>query len=473
MMIGLEVKRALKRGAHKHIFPTVKFSRLSRLVVISCCLFFLVYGGAFALEIPAFQSLLTQGTLSSDELGILVLDEENNPVFTWNESRKLKPASLSKIVTGAAALELLGTSCQFRTQLLYDGRIEGRTLNGSLFLRNGGDPTFTPARLPTFLADLKSKNVTRIEGNLVLDDSRFQEVRTAGWQRHVDSLNPKMFPLFVSLDPPANVSTSSKSWQKMRRNSRRFTEFSGRFVVYQNMAEPNLWTGYEFHRMLRQHGIQLSGKLIRGEVPAKAQLLSEIVSPLTQVVSRMMKSSDNFYADMLVRNLSAEFGEKPATFETGLSFVNLFLDQIQIPRSEYSFNSGSGFSHQNFISARALSSILNHLKNEDTVSSYLLSSLPIAGVDGTLQYRMRKTAAQGRIHAKTGYLRSVRTKTVQHSGAVTLAGFAERPDGKILTFVFLYNGRQSPYLIRSIFDKICVQMIGPPAPVPIALLAPP
>ncbi len=201
----------------------------------------------------------------------------------------------------------------------------------------------------------------------------------------------------------------------------------------------------------------------RGKVSRSAKVLAEIANPLTKVVSQMMKASNNFYADMLVRNIPVAFGERPGSFGTGIDFVTYYLDHVKIAHSEYSLNSGSGFSHQNMITPRALTKLLGHLKNERTVAPHFFSSLPVAGVDGTLRGRMRNTGAQGRVHAKTGFLRPISSGTIHLDGVVGLAGFGTRPDGKNLIFVFLYNGIRAPDVVRSTFDRICADLIGPVA----------
>jgi serine-type D-Ala-D-Ala carboxypeptidase/endopeptidase (penicillin-binding protein 4) len=144
-----------------------------------------------------------------------------------------------------------------------------------------------------------------------------------------------------------------------------------------------------------------------------------------------------------------------------------YLDHVKIRRSEYFLNSGSGFSHANVITPRAMIQLLTHLKSEPTVSSAFLSSLPVAGTDGTLARRMNKTAAQGRVRAKTGFLRSIPAKKLD--GAVSLAGYATQPGGRTFTFTFFYNGVASPDLVRSTFDNLSIVLAGgkpvdPPPP---------
>jgi D-alanyl-D-alanine carboxypeptidase/D-alanyl-D-alanine-endopeptidase (penicillin-binding protein 4) len=105
--------------------------------------------------------------------------------------------------------------------------------------------------------------------------------------------------------------------------------------------------------------------------------------------------------------------------------------------------------------------LLNHLKKEPGISSLFLPALPVAGKDGTLGGRMRGTSAQGRVRAKTGYLRPVVTQIQHLDGAVGLAGFATALNGRNYTFVFIYNGKASPQIVRNTFDKVCAEITGP------------
>jgi D-alanyl-D-alanine carboxypeptidase/D-alanyl-D-alanine-endopeptidase (penicillin-binding protein 4) len=102
--------------------------------------------------------------------------------------------------------------------------------------------------------------------------------------------------------------------------------------------------------------------------------------------------------------------------------------------------------------------LLTYLKNQKTISATFLSMFPVAGKDGTLVRRMKKTAADGRVRAKTGYLRPVPAKGFD--GAVSLAGFANHPNGRMFTFVFFYNGLAAPDVVRRTFDNICIVLVG-------------
>ncbi|MGH9857487.1 MAG: D-alanyl-D-alanine carboxypeptidase/D-alanyl-D-alanine endopeptidase, partial [Acidobacteriota bacterium] len=313
-----------------------------------------------------------------------------------------------------------------------------------------------------FLGALQQRKITRIDGNIVIDDSQYSDIHAKDWKSWHKSVNTGHYPLFVNIDPPTNLVPHSRQWRKAESRLRRLLDLNDTYVIYQNMAQPDLWTGHHFRSLLQRGGIRVDGKVIRGSTPAEAEVLATVSNPLTEVIHDMLKSSNNFYADMMIRNLAAEAGEKPATVQAGMEFIYVFLDHVGIGRDEYFLNCGAGFTHINYISAGALSKILNHLRSEDAISETFLDSLPVAGIDGTLKTRMRRTAAQGRVHAKTGYLGRVLTRFRKLDGVVALGGFVDTLNGNVMTFVFLYNGTRPPGVVRATFDKILVELVQEP-----------
>lgn len=411
-----------------------------------------------ALDQSKVLSLMMEKGLAFDQVGIIV-EDENGKIFAFNEKKHLKPASLTKILTAGTALELLGTDFQFKSQLLMDGSIKNHVLKGSIYIRNNGDPTFDLRSLTNFLSAVKNQKIQTINGDIVIDDSKQFDIRsrdTKSWQR---TPNPGNYPLFVNVDPPANVQPGSRSWKSAKKRLRRLMALNEDYVVYQNMVQPDLWTGQDFLLLLRKSKIRVTGRVIRGKVPEDAAEIAVVNTPLTLVIHNMLKSSNNFYADMLIRNFAAHSGADPITMEAGIKFLDSFLDRVGVSHEDYSLYSGSGFTHNGFITAGALCLVLNHLRAQPNVSTVFYDSLPVAGLDGTLKHRMRQTEAVGRVHAKTGYLASLVSRNKNTDGVVALAGFANTSAEKSLTFVFLYNGTLNPNTVRSIFDKMCVILV--------------
>jgi D-alanyl-D-alanine carboxypeptidase/D-alanyl-D-alanine-endopeptidase (penicillin-binding protein 4) len=421
-----------------------------------------------ALTVPAIAfdqsrvlDILQQQGLSEDQVG-MIIEDSTGKVFTLNETKKLKPASLMKILTAGASLNVLGPDFKFDTQLLSKGTVKNHVLKGSLYVKANGDPSFNSNDLYFFLGDLQKEGIKAIQGNIVIDDSKYSDIHTLSMRPWMQASNPGNYPLFINVDPPANIAPYSRSWLRAKKRLRRLLDLNDDYVIYQNMVEPDLWTGLDFLQLLKRSRISVTGKVIRGKIPDDARVIGSVTTPLTTVIHDMLKSSNNYYADMMIRNLAAQSGERPANVKAGMKFIYAFLDQAGVSHDDYSLNSGAGFTHRSYITAGALCAVLNHLRSQPEISPIFFASLPVAGTDGTLKYRMRKTEAQGKIHAKTGYLGRAISRYKLRDGVVALAGFATPTDGKTFTFVFLYNGTRSPQIVRNIFDKICVELVKDP-----------
>jgi serine-type D-Ala-D-Ala carboxypeptidase/endopeptidase (penicillin-binding protein 4) len=418
-----------------------------------------IFRSGSAFDTSSVYDIFFKHKLDPHQLG-MIIEDENGKLFALNDTKKLKPASLTKVLTAGAALEFLGSDYEFKTELFTDGVVGNRTLHGSLYLKAAGDPTFDTDKLIYFLSALERKNIKTVSGNIIIDDSDYSDLHTLNARPWLYATSRGNYPLFINVDPPANLVPFSRNWLKAERRVRRLLDLNDKFVIYQNMNQPDLWTGQHLAQLLRKHGIRVTGKVRRGRVPDSATVLHTVSNPLTKVIHEMLKSSNNYYADMMIRNLAAKAGEKPATVEAGMEFIYVFLDHVGIQRNEYVLSSGAGFTHTNYISAGALCRILNYVRNQRSISSTFVASLPIAGVDGTLRTRMRKTPAQGKVQAKTGYLGKVVTRVRRLDGVVGLGGYATSASGKVLTFVFIYNGTRPASIVRQAFDKICVELVS-------------
>jgi D-alanyl-D-alanine carboxypeptidase/D-alanyl-D-alanine-endopeptidase (penicillin-binding protein 4) len=388
----------------------------------------------------------------------MLIQDEHGTVYSMNEGKKFIPASLTKILTAGASLEKMGPAYQFKTQLMTDGKWTGTRLRGSLYLKCEGDPSFNSEKLRDLTTQFVTLGVREIEGNIIVDDSRFYDYESKNWataKALIDRWANPASALFVNIDPPSDSYPLSPVWQRMDRSIRAVIESPEKdLVVYRNMIEPNLWTGYKILQNFKQSGINVRGSVQRGSVPASALALAEVTSPLSKVVTEMIKSSDNYYAEMITKNLAAGAGDEPLTLQAGLNAIRSFMDHVGISRLDYHLSSGAGFSQRNLISPLALCKVLDYLRGSLTANTIFLSSLPVAGIDGTLKNHMRKSAAQGRILAKTGYLKG----TKELKGVVGLAGYVFRPTGQTLTFAFIYNGPERPWTVKRAFDDICIEL---------------
>jgi D-alanyl-D-alanine carboxypeptidase/D-alanyl-D-alanine-endopeptidase (penicillin-binding protein 4) len=132
-----------------------------------------------------------------------------------------------------------------------------------------------------------------------------------------------------------------------------------------------------------------------------------------------------------------------------MKILNDHMKTLGVPEKEYELYNPSGLTRDNKMSANAVWAVLKHLRNDFRVQPEFLTSLPIAGVDGTLKRRMKNGPAERWVRAKTGFL----------TGVVTLAGYAGREDGQVVTFTFIYNGSKDDQKVRSFYDEVLEKII--------------
>ncbi len=238
-------------------------------------------------------------------------------------------------------------------------------------------------------------------------------------------------------------------------------------TIYRNISRPDLWSGYNLLSFLQQRGIEVKGAVRSGPTPSQARSLAKVESkPVSHMVSDLMKFSNNFVAEMLTKSLAAHtMTENPpngrrlagnnqqiqgASLDQGMGQLRQFVVRSGIPAQNFNLVNPSGLSRQNQFRPVDLVHLLNHLRKQPHYFPELLSSFPIAGVDGTLQSRMNQASApQGRLRAKTGLL----------NGVVGLAGYAPAAEGELLTFAFIYNGpARHTHRAREILDQLATHL---------------
>jgi D-alanyl-D-alanine carboxypeptidase/D-alanyl-D-alanine-endopeptidase (penicillin-binding protein 4) len=391
-------------------------------------------------------------------------------VFEHNASLRFNPASNIKLLTTAAALHCLGPRYRFTTQLF--GRLHrGRSLPDGLYLRGSGDPTLTTATLARMAERLHKLGVRSIEGPLYLDDTAFEgRSDPPGFSRFrssqpfragVSSLSLNNNVVRVTVAPGelpgqrARVALSPLSdylqhvgWlgTTARRSRLRVATFAkgqrtgvsvtGRINVrsperrfWRRVHHPGLFTGHTLLAQLRALGIQLRPQIRRRmRVPRGIPVLVEHRSPtLVQIVRRGNKHSSNIVAEHLLLAMGADLLGPPGTTQKGRRAVSMYLKELGLPVGSYLLENGSGLSRISHIRPLDLVRILEHIHDDfGTVGPELLSSMPVAGHDGTLKRRFGGSAAAGRVRAKTGTL----------GGVSCLSGYAGVGSRRLL-FVFL------------------------------------
>jgi D-alanyl-D-alanine carboxypeptidase/D-alanyl-D-alanine-endopeptidase (penicillin-binding protein 4) len=444
-----------------------------------------------------FSALAKKYGIVAKDLGIYASVGEGvdqKVLLEINPTQVMIPASITKIATASAVLENFPPGYKFKTQLLSSGEIRNDILKGSLYLKGGGDPSFVSENLWVLVNGFLRSGIRKIEGDLIVDDSLFDSVRfdESRQKERVDraydapvgamSFNWNSVNIFVRpkskgqgvnvyIDPEneyirlvnkaKTIGGGTNNLIADRVDDKGFLgdvihvdgnlgDKNKEVVVYKNITQPDLWSGYNLKAFLAQRGVAVKGIIKNGIAPDSAQVLAESESkPIEQVVADMNKFSNNYVSEMLTKNLGIQSKTKAVSLADGVLVINKHLQGLGIPKEQYVIESPSGLTRNNKMSALAVWKVLRHLREDFRIQPEFLSSLPIAGVDGTLKRRMKSSVAERWVRAKTGYITNV----------VSLAGYAGLNDGKVITFSFIYNGSSDETKVRAFFDNVLIYLV--------------
>jgi D-alanyl-D-alanine carboxypeptidase/D-alanyl-D-alanine-endopeptidase (penicillin-binding protein 4) len=309
--------------------------------------------------------------------GASVVDlQTGRTVFAHNAARSLLPASNEKLAVTYAALTALGPSFRIETDVLGTGEQDGATWRGDLVLKGYGDPSLSSADLVSLARQIAAAGIRRVAGRVLGDESWFDSRRTAlGWKAS--------FYLFES--PPLSALIVNRGW-----------------TGHATTTQPALLAARLFRAVLGRTGVAVSGRAGLAVAPEDAELLADVASPTVAALVRWMdRESDNFTAEMLLKQVGAIQGEAGTTAD-GVGVTIGLLQQAGVPLRGVRLVDGSGLSLLDRWTPEALVALLRAMWNDPGVRPELLASLPVAGRTGTLSKRMRTGPARGLVRAKTG-----------------------------------------------------------------------
>ncbi|MFO0585690.1 MAG: D-alanyl-D-alanine carboxypeptidase/D-alanyl-D-alanine-endopeptidase [Anaeromyxobacter sp.] len=422
----------------------------------------------------ALRSIAQAGPLSTARLGVLVADAATGEVLLGKDADVLlNPASNVKLVTTAAALARLGPGFRFDTEFLVDPAQAGSPSPRALYVRGKGDPTLVTERLWAIAGELAHAGIKRI-GDVVLDDGYFDAERVGPGFDQEDgdrsylapagalSFNWNTVAIYVApgerrgararveLEPASDLfAVEVRAVTGAPRGARRVkvsSSFTGgrqrivvegqvpagsrTQVVWRRIDEPALYLGHSLARLLELRGVKVTGRIRTGQAPAGARLVHVASSDtLAEVVRRLNKTSNNFVAEQLLKTLGAEVKGAPGSWPKGVAAVEEFLAEAGVPRGGYVMKNGSGLNDANRFSARQLVTVLRAMYARFPLAAEYVASLPVAGRDGTLRFRLDGTEAADRLRAKTGTLENV----------TSLSGYVQTAGGRTLAFAVLAN----------------------------------
>ena len=344
------------------------------------------------------------------QIGLYVYDlTAEEPLFAFGQHQQLRPASTEKILTAVAALHFLGGDYQLRTTVSVLGRD-----SVTLLVRGGMDPTITPEDVRQLGLQTKQFGLQDKLHSVALDLSMKDTLRMGpGWCWDDDT--KPLCPLLVN-------------------GKERFGELFLQALQADTLpATANLRT--------------ITSTREAEELRANADTLyvaAERRTSIDRVLLRMMKNSDNNYAESLFYQLGRDA-------QSAAERITQFLSSIGIDTRTIQVVDGSGLSLYNYSTPDALVRTLRYAYTHPAIYRHLQPTLPVAGYDGTLRRRMRGTAAEQRIMAKTGTL----------TGVSTLAGYALAPNGHLLAFAIMNQGMRSQRTAHDFQDAICLALCEP------------
>jgi serine-type D-Ala-D-Ala carboxypeptidase/endopeptidase (penicillin-binding protein 4) len=328
------------------------------------------------------------------------------------------PASITKLYTTAAALTRYGAEGQLTTEVLGDVALADGVLAGNLYLRGGGDPSFSRAEARGFARVLAGSGLTRVTGRVIGDESRFDGLRGGpasnyGVSWWVGPLSGLAFNHGLTL-------------ARRARFQRRPAQYAARI----------------FTRELKRAGVTVRRSARAGVAPEGAVLLGEWSSPRMSVIARHTnRPSDNYMAETLLKALGADFGGAGTTAAGAAIATRDAAAHGAAP----TIVDGSGLSRRNRTTPRDIVELLVGMDRTELARPMLIS-LSVAGKSGTLAERMRGTAAAGRCRGKTGTL----------NGISNLAGICRSRSGARTAFAFLMSG--SVWTAHSLQNKMAASL---------------
>lgn len=354
------------------------------------------------------DSLINLPIFETTQLGLYVRDlTDGRDLVCVNHRQRMRPASCQKVITAIGAIRHLGGNYKLHTQMLVTGEVRDSVLMGDVCFVGGMDPLLSQGEVYQMTKALKDVGIDSLAGVIYLDLT-MKSQDDMGWGWCWDDKTVPLRPLMVD--------------KKDHFVSEMLTDL----------------------RLLGVKGASID-RIVQAKCPTSARLLCDVTHTIDQVLDRMMKRSDNFFAECLFYQLASLSGHRPAGRSEATGYIDMIIRETGLDPAQYQIADGSGLSLYNYVSPELLVKLLQYAYINESIRSHLLPSLPIAGIDGTLERRMLKTLAQGNVRAKTG--------TVE--GVSSLSGYCTSPEGHVLVFSIINQGVRQTATGRNFQDKVC------------------
>ncbi len=427
-------------------------------------------------------------------------------IYERNNAKMFMPASNQKMYTTIAALCLLGPQYRYATDFVSNGDLDDNgVLSGDLIIKGSGDPSWSwrfydgnyDSVMVNFIDSLKLRGIAEIKGNIIGDDNIFDDQSLGyGWswddetyyysaqisglsysENYIDyTLTPDSVtlgnPVIIEPHPHTNYmnlrndlitvsSDTATEWTHDRERQTNNAWFEGNYRREKGESEatitihnPTLFTVHVLKERLEEAGISVGGSPVDADdltdslnyVETK-KIFTYYSHPLSDIITKVNRPSQNFIAEMLQKTLGAEYGAEGSSRE-GRKVEMAFFDSLKMDTRNLQLRDGSGLSRHDLVSPNTSVSLLQ-LMWDHPYRSYFIESLPLAGLNGTVRRRMKGTEAEYNVRAKTGTIGYVSS----------LSGYTWTESGEPLIFSIMANHFTIPTSqVRSIQDQIAEKL---------------
>jgi D-alanyl-D-alanine carboxypeptidase/D-alanyl-D-alanine-endopeptidase (penicillin-binding protein 4) len=439
----------------------------------------------------ALNLLLADSSMISSSVSLCILNSVNGEsVYEFNAGESLIPASVLKLVTSSAALELLGPEYCFRTRLGYTGNINKRTgrLTGDIVIIGGGDPALGSEYfkdhyynfLKNWITEIRKLGINKIEGRIIADDSWYDyQPVPAKWlwedignyygagayglsvfdnkfEIHFKTSGDGSIPEITGIVPDQGRYDLSNQLVVSDNTDKDGYVFSapyndygwlagsipvnmGDFVLKASILDPPLLLAEIFDSMLDSAGIAVSGDPSTTRIEKKLTvdepvIIAEVISPpLSDIIEVLNHESVNLFAEHLLKEIGKIYNNNGTT-EAGIEVLYRFLKDSGVNSAGMFLEDGSGMSPMDAVTSRGLAEILLFMKNKAKYFSEFYNSLPDAGKEGTLKNYFKNPVFDSNLKAKSGSMTRVRS----------YAGYFKTMSGNEMAFSILVNNYSGP-----------------------------
>ncbi|MFZ3088735.1 MAG: D-alanyl-D-alanine carboxypeptidase/D-alanyl-D-alanine-endopeptidase [Methylotenera sp.] len=445
---------------------------ISRIIFLGSMLLASFYASA---ELPAsVAEALKKAGIPQQSVGVYVQAvESSTPILSQYAEQAMNPASVMKVVTTNAALDLLTPAYRWKTEIYRDGNLANWVLHGNLIIKGYGDPSFKAQDFWRLLISLRQAGVKKINGDLIIDKSYFANnigspisFDNEKWRAYnampsaflVNGRNTSFkftandegvsvtqefeLPEVIIVNKLKRVQGACGEWRSRMTydvqpdEDRAVVTFGGVYAADcgERFLELSLFNDekyafFTFKKLWRELGGEFNGALKLQETPATAvKVLEQFSEPLGSIVRDINKWSNNVMARQLFLTIAAEKNGAPATEAKGVSAIQAWLVANGLKFKELVIENGSGLSRIEQISAEHLGQLLVRAYNSPVMPE-MMASLPILSLDGTIKQRLKDSPSNGRAHLKTGSI----------DGVSAIAGYMLDANGHRHVLVMLVN----------------------------------